>query len=53
MTTAYRKEKQKLIRQTDELDRKVESCLLNQQELDLKQSLKERLAQLLREEEIK
>ncbi|RLN08590.1 hypothetical protein C2845_PM11G03480 [Panicum miliaceum] len=31
----------------------AETNLLSQQELDLKQSIKERLAQLLREEEIK
>lgn len=53
MNSAYRKEKQELLRRTDELDRKAEVCLLSQQEWDLKQCLKDRLAQLLREEEIK
>jgi hypothetical protein len=52
MKGAYSKEKQELMRKPDELDRKAESMLLSQQELDLKQSVKERLAQLLREEEI-
>ena len=50
---AYRKEKQELLRRTEELDKKAEECILNQQELDLKKCLKERLAQLLREEEIR
>lgn len=53
MRGAYRKEKQELIRKADELDKRAETQLLNQQELDLKQSIKDRLAQLLREEEIK
>jgi hypothetical protein len=42
-----------LLRKGDELDRLAETNLLSQQELDFKQSIKERLAQLLREEEIK
>ena len=50
---AYRKEKEELLRKTNELDKKAEDCLLSQQEMDLKQCLKERLAQLLREEEIR
>jgi hypothetical protein len=36
MNSAYRKEKQELLRRTDELDRKAEVCLLSQQEWDLK-----------------
>jgi hypothetical protein len=50
---AYKKEKQELIRKADELDKLAETSLLSQQELDLKQCIKDRLAQLLREEEIK
>jgi hypothetical protein len=53
MRRAYKKEKQELMRKADELDRKAESVLLTQQELDLKQSVKNRLMQLLREEELK
>jgi hypothetical protein len=52
MKGAYSKEKQELMRIADELDKKAESMLLSQQELDLKQSVKERLAQFFREEEI-
>jgi len=50
---AYRKEKEELLRKTNELDKKEEDYLLNQQEMDLKQCIKERLAQILREEEIR
>jgi len=53
MNGAYKKEKQELIRRADLLDKEAESRLLNQQELDLKQCIKDRLALLLREEEIK
>jgi hypothetical protein len=49
----FRREKDELFRLAGELDLKVESQILSQQEIDLKQSLKERIAQLLREEEIK
>jgi hypothetical protein len=52
MKGAYSKEKQELMRIANELDKKAESMLLSPQELDLKQSVKERLAQFLREEEI-
>jgi len=48
-----RREKKKLFRLAGELDLKAETQLLNQQELDLKQSLNTRIAQLHREEEIK
>lgn len=41
------------MRKGDELDKLAETRLLSQQELDLKQCVKDRLAQLLREEEIK
>ena len=50
---AYRKEKQELLRKADELDKKAEVQLLSQHEIDLKQSIKERLAHFLRQEEIK
>jgi hypothetical protein len=53
MNGAYKKEKQELLRKAEELDKMVESQLLSQREWDLKQSIHERLNQLLREEEIK
>jgi hypothetical protein len=53
MNGAYKKEKQELLRKADELDKKAKTALLSQHELDLKQCIKDRLAQLLREEEIK
>ena len=37
----------------DSLDKKAETCILSPQEVDLKQYLKTRLAEMLREEEIK
>lgn len=49
----YKQEKEELIRITDELDKRAETHLLSQYELDLKQSMEDRLTQLLREEEIK
>jgi hypothetical protein len=53
MNGAYKKEKQELLRMAEELDKKAESQLLSQREWDLKQSIHERLNQLLREEELK
>jgi hypothetical protein len=53
MNGAYNKEKQELLRKAEELDKKAESHLLSQREWDLKQSIHERITQLLREEEIK
>jgi 23S rRNA maturation mini-RNase III len=53
MNGAYKKEKQELLRKAEELDKKAESQLLSQREWDLKQSIHERVTQLLREEEIK
>ena len=50
---AYKKEKKKLLAKLDELDKKAESTLLDQNELNLKYVLNERLSELLREEEIK
>jgi hypothetical protein len=50
MSGAYKKEKQELMRKADELDKKVETQLLSQREWDLKQSISDRLAQLLRGE---
>ena len=49
---AYKKEK-KLLAKLDELDKKAESTLLDQNELNLKYVLNERLSELLQEEEIK
>jgi len=42
-----------LLAKLDELDKKAESTLLDQNELNLKYVLNERLSELLREEEIK
>jgi hypothetical protein len=42
-----------LLEKLDELDKKAESTLLDQNELNLKHVLNERLSELLREEEIK
>ena len=41
---AYRKGKEEVLRKTNKLDKKAEECLLNQQVVDLKQCMKERLA---------
>jgi hypothetical protein len=48
MAGAYRKEKQELLGKAEELDKKAETMLLSQQEVDLKQCVKERLTHLLR-----
>jgi hypothetical protein len=53
MKGAYKKEKQELLRRAEELDKKVESQLLSQHEWYLRQCIKDRLAQLLREEELR
>jgi hypothetical protein len=53
MSGAYKKEKQELMKKADELDKRAETQLLSQREWDLKQSISDRLAQLLREEELK
>ena len=49
----YKKEKKELISKLDVLDKKAENEALLQWEIDLKQTLKARLIQLLHEEEIK
>jgi hypothetical protein len=49
----YKKEKTTLLNKLDELDKKAEHTLLNDSERDLKHVLNERLAELLREEELK
>jgi hypothetical protein len=49
MNGAYKKEKQELMRKAEELDKLAESQLLSQRDWDLKQSIHERLNQLLRE----
>lgn len=47
------KENDELFIIANELNRRAESQILSQQDLDLKQSVKERISQLLREEEIR
>ncbi|RLN07182.1 hypothetical protein C2845_PM11G15670 [Panicum miliaceum] len=42
MNGAYKKEKQELTRKADLLDKEAETRLLSQQELDLKQCIKDR-----------
>jgi len=42
-----------LLIKVDELDKKAESSMLNEMDLNLKHVLNERLAELLREEELK
>ena len=49
----YKKEKKELLDKLDELDKKAENLLLNETKLNLKHVLSERLAELLREEEVK
>jgi hypothetical protein len=49
----YKKEKTTLLNKLDELDKKAEHTLLNDSERDLKHVLNERLAELLRDEELK
>ena len=49
----YKKRKDALLKKADELEKKAESRLLTQREIDLKQTVKDRLAHLLREEEVK
>jgi hypothetical protein len=49
----YKKEKKEILNTVDILDKKAENIPLQPEELNLKQCLKNRLAQLLREEEIK
>ena len=53
LSGAYKKEKKVLLNKLDELDKKAESVLLDEVELNLKHVLNERLAELLREEELK
>ena len=48
-----KKEKKKILDKLDSLDKKAETCILSPQKVDLKQYLKTRLAEMLREEEIK
>jgi hypothetical protein len=50
---SYIKEKKMLLSLLDNLDKKVESSHLSDQEINLKHYLKERLVSLLREEELK
>ena len=48
-----KKEKKKILDILDSLDKKAETSILSPQEVDQKQYLKNRLAEMLREEEIK
>ena len=50
---AYKKEKKALLDKLDELDKKAEYIHLNEEEVNLKHVLNDRLADLLREEELK
>jgi mannosylglycoprotein endo-beta-mannosidase len=50
---AYKKEKKTLLNKLDELDKKAENSLLDELGLNLKHVLNERLAEILREEELK
>jgi hypothetical protein len=43
MSSAYKKQKQELMRKADELDKRAETQLLSQREWDLKQSISDRL----------
>jgi hypothetical protein len=49
----YKKEKKTLLALLQNLDKKAENDMLNDQEINLKHYLKERLVTLLREEELK
>jgi len=48
----YKKEKKKILNKIDALDKKAESTILEDHEINLKHVLSERLADLLREEEL-
>uniref|UniRef100_C6JRS1 DUF4283 domain-containing protein n=1 Tax=Sorghum bicolor TaxID=4558 RepID=C6JRS1_SORBI len=50
---AYKKEKTTIVNKLDELDKKAETSVLTNSELDLKYVLNNRVAELLREEELK
>jgi hypothetical protein len=49
----YKKEKKEILNTLDTLDKKAETCPLDSHERDYKQYLNNRLADMLREEEIK
>jgi hypothetical protein len=53
VSRVYKKEKATFLNKLDELDKKTEITLLSDVERDLKHVLNERLAELLREEELK
>jgi len=53
VSAANKKEKKTLLNKLDELDKKAENSLLDESELNLKHVLNERLAEILREEELK
>jgi hypothetical protein len=53
MSRQYKKEKKHILNNLDLLDKKAESTLLDSNEIGVKQYLNNRLATLLREEEMK
>ena len=53
VSCSYKKEKMTLLNKLDELDKKAETSMLSEMEFNLKHVLNDRLAQLLREEELK
>ena len=53
ISRAYKKEKKEILNKLDGLDKKAETNVLADHEINLKHVLKERLAELLREEELK
>jgi hypothetical protein len=53
VSVQYKKEKKEILNTLDSLDKKAESCPLESDEWDYKQYLNNRLAELLKEEEIK
>jgi len=53
VSCSYKKEKMTLLNKLDELDKKVETSMLSEMKFNLKRVLNDRLAQLLREEELK
>lgn len=48
-----KKEKKEILQKLDTLDKKAETCLLSTQEVDMRSFLRNRLAAMLREEEVK
>jgi hypothetical protein len=53
ISSHYKKEKKEIVDTLDGLDKKTQHTLLQEEETNINQCLKNRLTQLLREEEIK